>query len=223
MTPTLFLTRPKHQSRAFLNMCEHEAGRALPSIISPLIRIEAVGELPDFDKFATLIVTSSNAVRRISEDIAGRRVVTVGQATAELAHEFGADASCLGENVEDFLSHSDQLAGPVLYCRGVHGLGNLAKVLDTKGASIEEAVVYDQVEQPLSATALDLLNGSSKILAPVFSARTARLLSANGIQSNVTLIAISRNVAEAWEGLGSVLVAEAPTAKSMCAKVLEGF
>jgi len=221
--PTLLLTRPEAQSKAFLNMCEARADRRLPVVISPLIRIEPVGDVPDLDRFATLVVTSGNGVERLGAALAGRRVRTVGDRTAERARCFGAEAKALGENAEVFLHCANDLAGPLLVVRGVHARGDLAGRLIAKGFEVEEAVIYDQVALPLSGAARGLLTGTSPVVAPVFSPRTAQLLSQNTVLAPLRVLAISEAVAGAWSGAGQVRVAETPDAQAMCTLVMEAF
>lgn len=223
MTAILLLTRPEPQSRSFLQMCEAAVGRELPSVISPLMEIKPLGGPPDLDRFKTVIVTSSNAVRCLGDALTGRSVATVGEATAELARGFGADAVCYGESLDDFLSKAPPLEGPVMYCRGVHSRGNLLDALGKRGMNIVEAEIYDQVAIKLSARAQDLLRGDSKLYAPVFSPRTAKLLAEYEISANVTLIAISEHVAEVWGADWNGIIAKSPTAKAMCDAVTEAF
>ena len=224
--PTLLLTRPEPQSQAFLNMCEALAGHRLPAVISPIMRIEATGELPDLDRYETIIFTSGNGVRCFLEKagLAGRKVVTVGEGTAELARANGAEAEALGEDIDAFLAMRHLVTAPALFCCGVHSRGNLARELTDAGIQTNEVVIYDQVSQPLTVAARQLLTGTGSIVAPVFSPRSARLLCGHGlITAPLTIIAMSRNVAEAWQGPGRVLTAEAPNSRSMCCLTVSQF
>ena len=187
------------------------------------MRIEPVGDLPEMRGFETVIVTSRNAVRRLGKALQGRRVATVGEATAESAREFGADATCHGETLDEFLTKAEKLIGPLLHCRGVHSRGKLAETLRAKGFDAAEAVIYDQVEIPLNGAARELLNGNSKVCAPVFSPRSARLLSGHEFSADMNIVAISQNTAEAWGSTGHISVAEEPTANAMCKAVLEAI
>lgn len=224
--PTLLLTRPESQSKAFLISCEKAAGRRLPAIISPVLSIRHTGELPDLDNYATIIFTSGNGVKSALKTVSlsGRRVATVGQRTAELAQSAGANATSLGDDVEAFLCAVDKLAGPVLLCRGTHTRGNLAERLRQAGLSVDEAVIYDQEALPLSVAARSLLAGDMPVIAPVFSPRTASLLAGYGvIRAPITVIAMSRNVADAWKGPGKIVVADTPTSEAMCELTISYF
>lgn len=220
---TLLLTRPEPQSNAFLAECEGLRGRRVPVVISPLLEIEPAGDIPDLDRFATLVITSGNGARRLAGTLAHRRVVTVGGKTASLARSFGANAASLGESIAVFLENAKDLEDPVLYCRGVHTRGDLASALRSRGIEVEEAVLYDQVSRPLSPAARLLLTGDAPVIAPVFSPRTAALLSRYVITAPFTLVAMSDAVRDAWENGGEILVAKAPTAKAMCVCVAEAL
>lgn len=221
--PTLLLTRPQSQSQAFLNMCEARLGRRLPVVISPLIRIEPVGEIPDLDRYATIVITSGNGVARLGSALAGRVVRTVGERTAEKARRFGANSESLGHNLDALLANSSAIKGAALVVRGVHARGDLAGQLRNAGVPAEEAVIYDQPSVPLNPAARGLLSGPAAVIAPVFSPRTAKLLGGTTIQAPITIIAISAATADAWRGGGKVRVAEKPDAEAMCDLVEQAF
>ena len=224
--PTLLLTRPEAQSRAFLHQCEAAVGRRLPTVVSPVMEIERIGELPDLDGYGTSVFTSGNGVRSALEtgSLTGRTVATVGKKTADLAKAAGADAVPLGEDVDGFIAGAGDLTGPVLLCRGVHSRGDLAERLRGLGLAVDEAVIYDQAARALSSAALSLLAGTNPVIVPIFSPRSAALLAGYGeITAPVTVIAMSRNVADAWSGPGEVLVAEKPTSEAMCSLTISYF
>ena len=216
--PVLLLTRPRPASEAFLGRLEDYLGRSVDCIISPVLEIVDHGRLPDVDPYATLVFSSSNAVERLGREgmLKGRSVRTVGEATAEMARRYGAEAEALGGDVDAFIAHSGSLEGPCLHCRGVHSRGDLAARLAALSIPCDEAVVYDQreVRQTDEATARAL--SGSRIVAPVFSPRSARLL-AEQLPENahIQIIAISPAAASVWPDRGQVEIAEAPTAEEM--------
>ncbi|MBT8459196.1 MAG: uroporphyrinogen-III synthase [Boseongicola sp.] len=225
-SPTLLLTRPDAQSRGFLAECEARAERRLPAVIAPVMRILDVGDVPDLDLFGSVLVTSSHAVRRLSDSGAmrGHRVFTVGEMTAALARADGADASALGEDIDGFLRRTSELVPPCLYARGRHVRLDLRAELVARGFDCEEAVIYDQVAQPIGRAGRALLAGGAPVVAPLFSARSAELLSASTeIKAPVTALAMSEAVAAAWNGGGDVRVVPEPTSAAMCAAVADYF
>lgn len=222
---TLLLVRPAARSAEFLALCEARAGRRIPAVISPVMRIVPEGAIPDLAAYRTVVLTSASAVGRLAEDslLAGRRVATVGEATAALARRHGADAACLGEDVEDFLRGALPEA-PAIHCRGAHTRGDLARRLGELGVPCDEAVIYDQVSEPLTPAARQLLGGNAPVILPLFSPRSAALASrASPITAPMIIPAISRATAQAWSGPGVIRVAEEPTAESMCSLTIDAL
>ena len=205
---TLLLIRPQAQSDAFLAQCREALGRDLPAIVSPILHIEPVGGMPDLAPYETVIVTSGNAVERLPQGN-GQRVVTVGERTADLAASKGYDAVCLGQTVDDFLTRRAEVMPPALYLRGRHTRVDLAGKLNDMAIETAEQVVYDQQEQPLTASAENLL-ASGEAIVPVFSPRTARLLSAYHVHEATEVFLISQATAEAWSAAGQTRIAERP-------------
>ena len=223
---TLILTRPADRSEAFLSLCERRLGRRLPSVISPVIEILPSGDIPDLSPYRTVILTSASAVVRLAEAgvLAGQRVATVGERTAALARESGAEATCLGENVDTFLSGAGDLAVPCIHCHGQHVRGRLAERLTERGTPCDAVVVYDQVSRPLTPAARALLSGPNPVVLPLFSPRTARLVAQGGsITAPRIVIAMSKAVAEEWPAGGDVRIAQEPTIDAMCDMVIDAF
>ena len=218
--PTLLLTRPMAQSQSFQEQCTAHLERPISAVVSPVIDIRPVTGEPDLSG-ATLVVTSSNAVHAISKQLNGRRVAAVGQATAELAASFGAVAECMGETVDELLEKSQCLTSPIVVARGVHARLDLTAELTRRGHSARAVTVYDQAMKPLSLEARALLLGSHPVIAPVFSPRSAALLSKAEILAPIKVLAISKNAADAWRGPGEILIAKRPTAQSMCELVAQ--
>ncbi|MXQ08214.1 uroporphyrinogen-III synthase [Alphaproteobacteria bacterium GH1-50] len=220
---TILMTRPADRSAAFLSLCETRAGRRLPAVVSPIIEIRDEGDLPDLARYRTIILTSASAVERLAREgqLVGRAVAAVGDRTAAEARAAGADAVALGDTVEDFLQNTSWVAPPAIHCRGIHARGDLAARLSEQGISCDEAVIYDQIGRPLSAAARGLLTGSGRVVLPVFSPRSARLIAEfGGITAPLSVVAMSDAVAEAWNGPGTVQIAREPTADAMSEAVL---
>ena len=220
---TLLLTRPLAQSQRFLADCEARLGRRIDAVISPIIEIVPTGDRLDLAGVKTVIVTSGNAVRLLGEDLKGRKVVTVGAGTAELAISFGATAETYGETAQQLLANARRLVAPVLVCRGVHARIDLADELNSRGIKAWEAVLYDQAARDLSAEAFEVLSGKVRVVAPVFSPRSARLLRGQIGQAPAVILAMSDAVAEAWGPWGDIRVAAAPTSEAMCDLVTEAL
>lgn len=224
--PTLLLTRPQAQSAEFLAQCERIADRRLPAVVSPVMQIEMIGDIPDLDRFRTIVFTSGNGVRSLVDraSLRGRKVATVGERTSTLARTHGADAKALGDDVDTFVANCGGIEDPILFCRGTHSRGELAERLRSGGVQVEEAIIYDQAARELSAAAAALVAGSGQVIAPLFSSRSAELLSGHeGMSAPIRVIAMSEAVAKAWTGPGDIVIAKAPTAAEMAALTAAHF
>ena len=219
--PVLLLTRPRQASLDFAASLGE--GVAAEVVIAPLIAIEPVGEVPDLDGFAGVIVTSGHAVARLGEALRGRRVFTVGERTAEAAAAFGATARCLGATVDAFIDRLGEVATPAIYLHGRHVSTDLARVAQSRRSDVTARVIYDQVPRPLEEDALRAARGGRTVVAPVFSRRSADLLTRAlaGDASPPLFVAISDAVADRLRAHGEVVVAETPDAGAMRRAVLE--
>lgn len=221
--PCLLLIRPEAQSLAFLADCETRLGRKIDAVVSPIIDIKPIGDVPDLGRFGTVVLTSGNAVQRLSADLAGRSVATVGENTAALARSFGADATALGDTASALLDRADVLVPPVLICRGVHTRVDLETVLNARNILTEGAIVYDQVAQALTSDAEALLQGDRPVIVPLFSPRSAKLLSKTPHSAPLIVVAISDAVKDSWAGDPVALVAKTPTSEAVCDLVAEAL
>ncbi len=154
----------------------------------------------------------------------GQNAATVGEATADLATGYGADARALGADLVTFLANSGDIADPCLHLRGSHTRGALAAQLVLAGKDASEAIIYDQLAMPPTRAAQALIAGTDPIIAPVFSPRSAELLSRFlGQRTGVTIIAISSAAAEASGITANVQIATAPTVEAMTAATVAAF
>ncbi len=169
------------------------------------------------------MVTSGNAVRILGSALEGRDVVTVGAATADLAKTYGARASAAGDTVQDLLANTNRLAAPVLVCRGVHARIDLVAELNARGIPASDCILYDQAAKALSDAARRMLESDDLVIAPVFSPRSAALLSAEPRQAPLIVPAISQTAADAWAGAGDIRLAKTPTAAAMMDLVTEAL
>ncbi|MEO0915881.1 MAG: uroporphyrinogen-III synthase [Pseudomonadota bacterium] len=210
----LVLTRPEAQSQSFLDAVCAGLKRNADAIISPVLRIEPVSFDVRLEDYRTIIVTSQNALPAAGSRLKGLQVRTVGAGTAVAAQRLGADAMSLGKDVDDLLKRSDEIEGPVIHLRGTHTRGDLVKRLRQAGIIAEGCVVYDQVAQQLTPEAqAALANGSA--IVPVFSPRSAALVSAHIVHEGTLVIAISETTAAEWNAPGQIRVANRPDLQAM--------
>lgn len=213
-TRVLLLTRPEKQSLDFLAECEAALNCSIPAVISPILVITPVKFSINLDRYRTLIFTSRNAVEQFGSRLENRYVVTVGAQTAKLASDYGASASCLGQDVDTLLERKDEIASPAVHLRGVHSRGRLAERLSDFGVLTDECVVYDQVEQQLSGEGKAALRSGCAVV-PVFSPRSAAVLSAYDAHPDTRVAAISEAARNAWSAPGLCDVARHPERQAM--------
>lgn len=212
--PILLLTRPRAASQAF---ADRLALSGVPVCISPLIVIEDTGVVPDLDGIAGVIFTSANAVGALHR--AGLKPVgacfTVGDATADAVRDtFGIQARSASGDADDLVAlvAAETAAGQqLLHLRGEHSRGAVAERLTALGRPTREAVLYRQVEQVFSPEAMAYLVSGRRVIAPLFSPRSARIFStACPDDASIWGIAMSESVENALDRRKFVGVTRVP-------------
>ncbi|WP_299841086.1 uroporphyrinogen-III synthase [uncultured Paracoccus sp.] len=187
--PTVLLTRPEADSRRFAGGLPP----GLPVVISPILRIVPVAH--DAARLASapgLVFTSAHAVATAGPG-QGRLALCVGPRTAALARAAGfqVQEGATGE-AGGLLPLIAASPVPLIHPQGRH----LARELPVEGM-----VVYDQWSQPLSDAAQGLLADAAPVILPLFSPRSARLLSdavENSVKAPILLAAISESARAGW-------------------------
>ncbi|AGT07652.1 uroporphyrinogen-III synthase [Paracoccus aminophilus] len=201
--PLLLLTRPEPAARRF---AAEAAGLGLDVVISPILRI--VGLPHDATRIAAatgLVFTSENGVAFAGPG-RGRPALCVGPRTAAAAQAAGYEAVAGPGDAARLLPMLQDLGPGWVHPHGRH----VAKVLPVEGIA-----VYDQIAQPLNAEARAHLAGAEPICLPLFSPRSARLLSqeAEAARAPLWLAPISLAAAKAWQGPAArQVLAETPDA-----------
>lgn len=225
-SPIVLLTRPAAQSQRFAQRLREELGEVAIAI-SPLMQPEfLMPELPDI-AFAALILTSETGVeaaRRISA--AGQALpglaFCVGDRTADAARSAGFDALSAKGDANDLIGvmRHHPSPGPFLFLHGTDTRGDIAERLNSDGKHTVARASYTQKEVALSAEAAALLAGDHRLIVPVFSPRSARLLVGarpKDAQSLVWVVAISPAAAAEVALLQprQIIIADRPDAEAM--------
>jgi uroporphyrinogen-III synthase len=211
--PTLLLTRPERQSRSVLDALAVRGLRP-SSVVSPVIEISIRDvALPPG---AELILTSQNAVSALPE---GRWTAwCVGDTTADAAREAGLEAISAGGDVTALESRLLE-ARPrrLIHVRGFHAAGGLVSRLRDAGVQADEVIAYDQLPRALSPEAARLLAGDGAVVLPLYSPRSAALVSAHEGPWHASLeaVAISAATAGAFDRRARLRIATEPTGDAM--------
>lgn len=202
--PRLLLTRPEADSRRFAALLP-----GYRALISPILRIDPVPHDSERLRMAEgLVFTSAHAVPAAGPG-RGRLALCVGGRTAEIARVAGFDIREGDGFAEGLLPLIAEASGPLIHPHGRH----LARKLPVEGM-----VVYDQIAIPLNADAQALLAEDQPVILPLFSPRSAALLSAatRGAAAPLWVVAISPAAMACWQAPAArQIVSDAPSAQAM--------
>ncbi len=195
-TPLILLTRPQAQAERFAEMCRAEFGQVAEILIAPMQEIADTGTLPKIAPGTSLIFGSENGVLAYIRQggPTGLRAYCVGDRTAKAAELAGLLALSANGAVTDLeaMILERHEGGALLHLHGEHVSGDLTGAMRRHGLPSTEHVLYTQRALPLSDVALAALASSARVIAPLFSPRSARLLAdAAPDMRNTTLPCIS--------------------------------
>lgn len=219
-TPTILLTRPLAQSERFARALAGVTD--LPVMIAPLMKTVFLPVTLPPGEFSAIILTSeaaahaAGALRNQLPD----RAWCVGDRTAQVAAQAGFAATSAQGDAAALIAciRQAQEPGPLLHLRGVAVRGDLAGTLTTGGIVTHEAIVYDQVEQPLSANAQRLLSSGQPVIVPLFSPRSAALFTRQApVDAGLWLAALGPGVVAELTGIeaAGLETADKPDAEGM--------
>lgn len=217
--PAILLTRPADGAARFARALQDALG-PVRIVTSPVLKIVPTGDVPDLSDDPILIFTSRNGVAFRGFGLKqGLNCLTVGDATAQAAEAAGISARSAGGDVNDLLDliANERPDRPLLHVRGAHSAGDLVRNLHALGLTAREVVVYDQVGQPLSDEAQELLQGTAPVIVPLFSPRSAAVFAdqAHG-PAPLFVAALSAAVAEAAQlTCAELKIAREPTMAAM--------
>lgn len=229
MAIPLILTRPSAQSEEFAAQVETALPGKFSPLISPLFEITPEPVSLDLTGVQALLFTSRNGVAEFVRRSTNRSIpaLCVGEKTAKIASQAGLNTSFATGDVAALAALAVQSYlpdfGTLLHFRGTDSVGDLVGALNAEGVSATERILYDTSTKPLTANVITALKSSQPIVLPVFSPRTAALLSQLlqevEILAKPTLAALSRNVADRIDLTTQtrILIAEKPTALAMVA------
>ena len=201
MSLPLLLTRPAAQSAEFAaELARLLPGRFGPVVVAPLLEIVLHPAPVDLDGVSALVFSSANGVDAFvtASPERGLPALCVGEMTAAAARQAGFSARSADGDVVALAALGAASwkpgDGALLHVRGRHAAGDLMGALAGRGVPARAVELYEQVAQPLSSVAKDLMARGEGVVVPLFSPRTARILAreAAGIDlSGVTFVGIS--------------------------------
>jgi uroporphyrinogen-III synthase len=221
-TPLILLTRPHAQAARYAALCRAEFGDRAEVMAAPMQQIVWTRPVPEISEDTALIFTSENGVRACVQAGAGpgRQAFCVGERTAEAARQAGMPAVSANGTVADLVALilKSPPAGPLLHLHGGHVHGDLVGRLTKSGLTVTSHVAYDQRALPLALGARDALASPRRVIAPLFSPRSAGLLAGAAPECrNTALPCISKATVLALPALmrDHATISDAPTGAAM--------
>lgn len=226
----ILLTRPHAQSVQYGAELQRVFGANVHIIRSPLTKIVTTVGFADLSNITTLLFSSGNGVRAFCDRSQRRDIpcLCVGDKTADTAREMGFQAVSAMGSSDDLLALAIKWSvgdkPRFLHVRGQHATGNILKRLKAAGLTADEFIAYDQIQQPLTDQARTTLIDDGRLIAPLFSPRTAQILcqACKGLKlRNVVFVCISQNVADILltAGFGEIRTAKHPTASDVTREI----
>lgn len=176
----VLLTRPAWQGMRFAAALRRRFP-AVRIVESPLLApVLLRPELPP-GPFDAVVFTSETGVASAIPYRASlpRLAFAVGDRTTEAARGAGFDARSASGDADALVALLAHLRlGRLIHLHGEDTRGDVAGRLTAAGIETHAAVTYRQVAQPLTDLARSMLADTAPVVLPVFSPRTARLLSA---------------------------------------------
>ena len=221
--PALLLTRPRDSAERFVAELDPASIAGLTICISPLLEIVSTGVAPAVGNDEGVIFSSAQAVG-FGPDGHGRPAFCVGATTAQDAAAKGWAVQLVRQTADglvEALGQTDKVP-PLVHMAGVHRRGEIAERLQATGMAVRVVTLYEQRLVPLSRDAKNLLAGKRRVIAPLFSPRTALQFARQAPDMrHVTIVAISPAVAEVLERhiVHQVRIASAPSGREMLRSV----
>jgi len=195
MKPILIVTRPAPDGARFAGLVQDAID--VDVLLAPLQEIVPIEASCEADAF---IFTSSNGVAQAARlGLKGGHAWCVGDRTAELARSVGFDAISAQGTVEEVLAMilADAPQGKIAHIRGKEARGDLGPRLRAAGINCVDVIAYEQREVALTPEAKAAIAGTTPVVLPLFSPRSAALLVGQVIIGpNVVILAMSDAVAK---------------------------
>ncbi|MEP3297181.1 MAG: uroporphyrinogen-III synthase [Pseudoruegeria sp.] len=172
--PLLLLTRPQAQADRFARLLQSKRTENPRFLIASLLEIVPFPEQLDVAAFDFFIFSSMNGVIAEATPIQ-QKAFCVGERTAERARSRGFDVIAVTKTVEDLILWlaQHQPIGRGLYARGSIIRQSVISDPRLEALKLEERVVYDQIPKVWPKDISAKIQREPRIIAPVFSPRSA--------------------------------------------------
>lgn len=177
--PLILLTRPRAASERFAETLKTAIREAQVTICPLMEPSQVLQSLSSFADVEHVVFTSGQAVSVFAKLTEARtcHAWCVGDRTAQAARDIGLAATSASGDADRLVAvlTAAKPEGLILHLRGKHTRGDIARRLQDAGLKCEETIAYEQVSLAPSKAFQDIVSGPRKIVAPLFSPRSARL------------------------------------------------
>lgn len=223
MPTTVLISRPKGDADT-LKQAILSIDRSVQVVLAPAIEIVPVTYDAHNEAFDALLLTSKHAASAAAIIAPDLPTLCVGDATALAASALGLNAVSAMGTAQDLIALVQKSAvSKVLYLRGAHVHMDLENTLNSAGIETKSLIVYQQHACAFLPQVHRDISKMKSLLVPVYSARSAQIVSKNldGFKGQVTLVAISKAAAMGWFGAAPhhISYAEAPNSEAMLAAI----
>lgn len=216
---TVLISRPMTDAEA-LKQAVLSMDSEAQVVLAPAIEIVPMAYDVLDERFDALILTSKHAAAAAAAIAPDARVFCVGDTTAQAAVDLGLKTTSAAGNAQtliDLVRKSE--VSKALYLRGAHVHTDLETELNSAGIETKSTIVYRQSDCVFSPQILHDIAQAPTLLVPVYSARSAKIVSQNlaGFAGQITLVAISEHAVTGWSGPEPhyVVTANAPNSAAM--------
>lgn len=232
LNKSLLITRPLEDGLAFSKQIQ-KLNSSINTICAPLFEIESLSLQKDLSEFTAIIVTSSNAIRSLTQSRVKYEgpVFCVGRATALLAKKAGFfPITSIGNtnNLYDLIRNLMPV-GPekLLYFRGEEIVGDLGNLLRKKNYNVIEEICYKKTPKKFSKKIVDSIGTKSIVGSTFFSKQTVKMFFNNVqcIPDGFAGFCISEDVSKTLLSLYpeislTLRIAKEPSMEEMCKLVV---
>ncbi len=216
-TPLIVITRPLPQGDRFAEMVADAFGSSVDILVAPVMRIDPIPV--NVDPTCDVIFSSANGVTALGQSGDGRVAFCVGDRTAHAAQKAGFETRIAGGSADHLIKLvlKSDASSPLVHVRGEHSRGDIATTLRAHGRTVGEVIAYQQSEIALSGDALSQICAAERAIFPIFSPRTAAILSKQleTREINCAVVALSDEIAAEVHFAKEIDVAPSISAQSV--------
>jgi uroporphyrinogen-III synthase len=219
----LLLTRPKAQGLRFAKQLRAGLSQPFDITYAPLIQPVFLHPQLSKTKYHAVVLTSeTGALAAASYDGLPKLAYCVGDQTARAARRAGFVTQSAAGDAEALIRMILQTFPnqPLLHICGIDTRGDVAEKLNKARIKTDTLTAYRQDPAPLTKEARRLLAGTTPVIVPLFSPRSAQIFVAEaepGLTAPLCIVAMSVAVAQA---LGTLPIARLETATEPNAKAM---